>query len=488
MRQSSYRARLLGVALTALLLTGVAHAQQAPKVTEMVPPSGATDVDPKLTELRVTFDQDMAGGFSWTGGGETFPRTTGRPRWVDRRTCVLPVSLEPGRSYRLGINSPSHRNFKSASRIPVVPVRWSFSTKGSGPESPAPVVAATLTETTLKHDDGTMEGKRSLGASGHFVQFQCPPGKWYLTEVQIFGSRYGTPRPPTDSFTITLCDDEFKTLQYIKIPYAVFQRGDERWYQVPVPPLELPFMMEQFVSPLPFWVNVAFNPSSTKGVYLGYDNSDAESFSKVGLPDQTPGPTPENGDWMVRLVVTQNPPRQVAPGLGAWLEPARPVRPWQEEGLVEIKNDDGESDGKLSISGVGPAVHFEGVPVDATLTRLRMFASRYGSGFDPETTFADYYLFDDENRILQTGRIPYSFFSYEEKWVDIPLKPLKVPTRFWVLINPQAHRYKGLYTHYDTDVTTTHSKSGRIPDEMRDLGKKFDWMIRAYVQAAGDGG
>jgi hypothetical protein len=129
-------ARLVTVLVLALLVAGSAQAQQPPKVTQMVPPSGATDVDPNLTELRVTFDQDMAGGFSWTGGGPTYPKTTGRPRWVDARTCVLPVALEPGHSYQLGINSPSHRNFKSASGVPVVPVRWRFSTRASGPGSP----------------------------------------------------------------------------------------------------------------------------------------------------------------------------------------------------------------------------------------------------------------------------------------------------------------------------------------------------------------
>ena len=137
--------RVVMVLVTALLAAGSAQAQQAPKVVAMVPPSGATDVDPSLTELRVTFDQDMAGGFSWTGGGETYPKSTGRPRWVDRRTCVLPVALEPGRSYQLGINSPSHRNFKSASGVPVAWVRWRFSTRGAGPGSPSPTAQPTPT-------------------------------------------------------------------------------------------------------------------------------------------------------------------------------------------------------------------------------------------------------------------------------------------------------------------------------------------------------
>ncbi len=343
---------------------------------------------------------------------------------------------------------------------------------------PGPGVPAQM---VLKHDDGTMEGRVSLGASGHFVQFQCPAGKWYLTEVHIFGSRYGTAQPPRDDFTITLCDSEFKTVTYIKKPYSIFQRGDERWYKVPVPPVELPVVEASYVASLPFWLNVAFNPSQTKGVYVGYDSSDQECFSKTGLPDQKPGDIGEKYDWMVRLVVTQDPPKEVSPNLGVWLEPRKAVGPWDQEGLVEIKNDDGESDGKMSMGGSGPAVRFENVPEGATLTRLRTYASRYGSGYDPETTFADYYVFDDEGRMLGTGRIPYALFTYEEQWVDVEVKPVKVPSAFWVLINPQAHQYKGIYTHYDTDIETTHSKSGRIPEEMRDLEKKWDWMIRAYV-------
>ncbi len=337
----------------------------------------------------------------------------------------------------------------------------------------------------LKHDDGSMDGKMSLGASGHFVQFQCPPGKWYLTEVQVFGSRYGSVQPPSDQFTITLCDTKFKTVRYIRKPYSIFaERGKWRGYSVPVPPLELPEarVAGDKVEPVPFWINVAFNPSSTKGVYVAYDDSDAECFSKQGLPDQTPEDMSQKYDWMVRLVVTQPPPEKVPPSLGEWLEPRKPLTPWQDAGLTEIKNDDGESDGKLSMSGSGPAVRFGGVPDGAELTRLRMYASRYGSGFDPETTFADYYVFDDEGRLFQTGRIPYALFTYEAQWVDVPLKPVKVPAAFWVLINPNAHQYKGVYTHYDTDVQATHSKQGRIPEELSDLREKWDWMIRAYVK------
>jgi len=104
--------------------------KDAPVVVKMEPPNGAVDVDAAgVKELRVTFDIDMnTGGYSWCGGGETFPKAT-QPKWIDKRTCVLPVELESGKSYVLGINAPRFQNFRSESGVPVVPLTYKFSTK-----------------------------------------------------------------------------------------------------------------------------------------------------------------------------------------------------------------------------------------------------------------------------------------------------------------------------------------------------------------------
>jgi len=101
-----------------------------PTVVTFDPPNGATNVSPATTQLRVTFSEPMRGGFSWTGGGESFPKSSGqKPYWMpDGKTCVLPVSLEPNKSYRCGLNSPSHKNFKSANGVPLTPVVYTFST------------------------------------------------------------------------------------------------------------------------------------------------------------------------------------------------------------------------------------------------------------------------------------------------------------------------------------------------------------------------
>ncbi|HZR16232.1 MAG TPA: S41 family peptidase [Verrucomicrobiae bacterium] len=103
-----------------------------PEIVELNPCNGAQDVDPRLTELRVTFNMPMAGGFSWTGGGEQFPTipTNQRPHWTeDHKTCVLPVELKADREYHLGLNSPSFRNFRSAEGVPLNPVHYSFRTR-----------------------------------------------------------------------------------------------------------------------------------------------------------------------------------------------------------------------------------------------------------------------------------------------------------------------------------------------------------------------
>jgi len=103
-----------------------------PKIVECKPAIGAQDVSPDLTELRVTFNVPMGGGFSWTGGGAEFPPNPEgkKPSWsTDRKTCILPVQLEPNHSYRLGLNSPSHKNFQSAGGVPLDPVVYTFKTK-----------------------------------------------------------------------------------------------------------------------------------------------------------------------------------------------------------------------------------------------------------------------------------------------------------------------------------------------------------------------
>ncbi len=152
-----------GFALAASLLAGLglvtlADAQTAadssstnspkpdapPHIIRTTPKVGTTDVDPALKEITVTFDRDMEEGFSWVGGGPNFPKSPedAKIHWRDKRTCVMPVKLQPGHFYRVGINSPSHQNFRGENGIPVSPSAMTFRTSGTSVPPKAPKVVS----------------------------------------------------------------------------------------------------------------------------------------------------------------------------------------------------------------------------------------------------------------------------------------------------------------------------------------------------------
>lgn len=110
-----------------------ADAGGAPRIIATSPKTGATDVDPALTEITVTFDRDMGGGMSWTGGGPDFPKSPegAKAYWINKRTCALPVTLQAARYYRVGINSTSYQNFRGANGVPAKPSAIYFTTQGA---------------------------------------------------------------------------------------------------------------------------------------------------------------------------------------------------------------------------------------------------------------------------------------------------------------------------------------------------------------------
>lgn len=101
-------------------------------VVKTVPESGEKDVDPKLTEIKVTFSKDMTDkSWSWsTAWKDSTPQSPEGPKYLaDKRTCVLPVKLESGKVYGFWLNSEKFHNFKDASGHPAVPYLLIFKTK-----------------------------------------------------------------------------------------------------------------------------------------------------------------------------------------------------------------------------------------------------------------------------------------------------------------------------------------------------------------------
>lgn len=124
-------------ALFLLPLSGTAAAGEPltldsvpPVVIKTVPVAGCADVDPALTEIRVKFSKPMQdGSWSWsTVAKDSVPHVTGSPRYKDDRTCVLPVKLEPGRTYGIWLNSNKFKNFKGTDGQSAVPYLLVFQT------------------------------------------------------------------------------------------------------------------------------------------------------------------------------------------------------------------------------------------------------------------------------------------------------------------------------------------------------------------------
>jgi hypothetical protein len=102
-----------------------------PVVVKTSPIAGATDVDPTLTEIEVTYSKPMQGGIgSWsTWGEENFPEMVGEPKYLpDGRTCVATVKLRPGKFYAIWLNSEKFGNFKDTNGRPAVPYLLTFRT------------------------------------------------------------------------------------------------------------------------------------------------------------------------------------------------------------------------------------------------------------------------------------------------------------------------------------------------------------------------
>lgn len=119
-----------------------------PVVVKTEPQAGTADVDPNLKEIRVTFSKEMnTGGFSVVQASQpTMPKIRGRPRYdKDKRTLILPVELESGKSYVLWLNTERFRNCKDSEGRPAVPYLLVFQTKGKAAAAAAnPVVSPEL--------------------------------------------------------------------------------------------------------------------------------------------------------------------------------------------------------------------------------------------------------------------------------------------------------------------------------------------------------
>lgn len=124
-----------------LLLVGVADAKEKknitvetmpPSVVRTVPQAGDTEVDPMLKAITVTFSKDMLTEKMWAVcqvSKKNFPKGMKDIHYLkDKRTCVIPVILEPEQTYALWFNSGRFNSFRDANNNPAVPYLLVFQT------------------------------------------------------------------------------------------------------------------------------------------------------------------------------------------------------------------------------------------------------------------------------------------------------------------------------------------------------------------------
>ena len=104
-----------------------------PSVVKTIPQAGDAAVDPATTDLRVTFSKDMLTDRMWAvvqTAKETFPTVDGKIHYLDdKRTCVIPVKLEPGKTYVVWFNRGQFNSFRDTDNNPAVPYLLVFQTK-----------------------------------------------------------------------------------------------------------------------------------------------------------------------------------------------------------------------------------------------------------------------------------------------------------------------------------------------------------------------
>ena len=114
--------------------------QSAPPtiVVDTFPKQGKTVDAATVKELRVTFSNDMNTSGCWafcSDGKNFFPGSNGKPYWKNKRTCIMPIKLIPGRTYSVTFNVGRFIGFYDIKKRPTVSYKLIFKTSGKNAET-----------------------------------------------------------------------------------------------------------------------------------------------------------------------------------------------------------------------------------------------------------------------------------------------------------------------------------------------------------------
>ena len=472
--------RLILVSVIVLTMEGLASAQpedisvasMPPVVVKTVPRSGDTSVDSSISEIRVTFSKDMMdGSWSWAQiSDESSLPTAGKARYLaDRRTCVLPVKLQPGKTYVTWLNSEKYGNFKDAQGHSAVPYLLVFET-GNGstapagrPSSPRPV------QSDRNWGPEQATGPPDTPRAGDFRTAWAsltPDGQqeWlvleYLetikpAEIQVYES-YN----PGAISKITVFDPGGKEVEIGKPgPKGIAIDGGVVVSKFPV---KVDFPVRRVKLYLDSPRIKGWNEIDAVGLVDGQGKTHwaAKAEASSTFADRRSGP----------FVVTSPPP------------PEGKI----PEGAVQVSHVDDTADGKRSFGGSGQAVLFERPAEAKHVAAIQIFASRYGHSRPPNEDF-HVYLLDQDHKVIKDLTYPYSMIERgAERWYTLAVPSVEVPEKFHVALSFNAHRTKGVYVGINEGVEETHSLIGLPDSGYKPVTEGYDWMVRVYLTPGGD--
>ncbi len=153
---------------------------------------------------------------------------------------------------------------------------------------------------------------------------------------------------------------------------------------------------------------------------------------------------------------------------------------------VELKYDDGTSDGSCSAGGWGFLVHFLPPAIPFTINEVNLFTDLRGSGYEEQVTKVE--IRDRNFNVVYSVFKPAAEFSSEVGWVTIDIPQITVTDEFYVVFYTDSRAYGGVYIHYDSGVVNEHSEmvlGGEVTDWIWEQIPKetANWMIRVIGTA-----
>jgi beta-lactamase regulating signal transducer with metallopeptidase domain/Tfp pilus assembly protein PilF len=470
----------------------------APRIVSTSPVSFSSDVSPDLKYIEVTFDKEMMDqSWSWTGGGDTYPETTGRPRYdYSRRTCRLPVDLEPGKAYWVGINSLSYKNFRSKAGTPAHWYAIVFATEDSQ-GNPTPIPDDMLAEAKninsqaeeTSHRNNTNNSSEKIPYTQQLTAQIRPDGTidFDTTIKQINESNSDittTGFINSDFVEVTSMSDE----KGRPIRFTTEHKDDIYSYRLffnePIKPGDL--MVYSQKGTMTGLVKPIEGLENTYQYYMQHWPATGKSTRRIEtylLPEGANliSTTPSDmGRRMQNGRIELNVDEIIQPGKSITTTFEYSLVTDEYHSKIELKYDDGSSAGKWSFSGGGHGVRFTAPSDGCILKAVRLYGSRYGEYEAPKEDF-DVWLCDKDFNIIKNFKFPYSTFAKRgyTKWAALKVDDVELPKEFAICVAFDPHQTKGIYVYYD-DKSSSRSYQG-IPPDMKPF-KDGNWMIRAIVE------